>query len=67
MNLLFLGPILPPESVSQTSVNIFSVVAITLSAILFVTIVLILFRHNSGVGRLKSQSQDNSFDKGEEK
>lgn len=65
MNLLFLGPIFPPESVSQTSANIFSVVAITLSAILFVTIVLTLFRHDCRVGPLKSQ--DNSFDQGEEK
>lgn len=67
MNSLFPEPILPPEFVWQTSANAFSIVALTFSAILFVTVVLILFRHDSGVRPLKSQSQDNSFDQGEEK
>lgn len=67
MNPLFPGPILPPEFVSQTSANIFSIVAITLSAILFVTVVLILFRHNPGVRPFKSRSRNDSFDEGETK
>ena len=67
MNSLFPGPILPPEFVWQTSANVFSIVALTLSAILFVTVVLILFRHDSGVRRLKSRSSNDSFDQGEEK
>lgn len=67
MNPLFPGPILPPQFVWQTSANIFSIVAITLSAILFVTVVLILRRHASGFAPLKSQSQDKFFDQGEKK
>lgn len=65
MNPLFPGPVFPPQFVSQTSANIFSIVALALSAILFVSVVLILFRHNSCVGPLKSRND--SFDEGETK
>jgi len=64
MNPLFPGPILPPHFGWQTSANIFSVVAITLNAILFVTVVLILFRHGSGVRPFKPRSRNNFSDQG---
>ena len=67
MNPLFPGPILPPEFVSQTSANVFSIVAITLSAILFATVVLILFWHGSGVRPLKSRSRKHFSNEGETK
>ena len=66
MNPFFSGPILPSEFVSQTSANVFSIVAITLSAILFVTVVLILFRSGSGIRPLKSRSRKH-FSEGETK
>lgn len=67
MNSLLPGPILPSEFVSQTSANIFSIVALTLSAILFATVVLILSRHGSGVRPLKSRSRNDSLIEGETK
>jgi hypothetical protein len=67
MNPVFAALIPPPEFGSQTSAHVFSVVAITLSAILLVTVVLILFRHDSGVTPFKSQSRNDSFDHGEKK
>jgi hypothetical protein len=65
MNPLFPGPILPPELVSQTSAALFSIIAFTLSGVLFATVVLILFRHDSSVRPIKNQSRTDSFDEGE--
>ena len=65
MNPLFPGPILPPEIVSHTSAALFSIVALTLSGVLFATVVLILFRHDSSVRPIKAQSHRDSFDEGE--
>jgi len=67
MNPLFPGPILPPELLSQSSSTLFSILAFTLSGILFATVVLILFRHNSGVRPIKTQPRRDSFDEGEMK
>jgi len=67
MNLLFPGPILPPEIVSHTSAALFSIIAFTLSGVLFATVVLILFRPNSTVRPIKTQSRRDSFDEGETK
>ena len=67
MNPLFPGPILPPELVSQTSSALFSIIAFTLSGVLFATVVLILFRHDSSVRPIKNQSRTDSFDEGETK
>lgn len=64
MNPLFPGPILPPL-VSHTSAALFSIIAFTLSGVLFATVVLILFRHDSGVRPIKNQSRTDSFDEGE--
>ena len=67
MNPLFPGPILPPEIVSHTSAALFSIIAFTLSGVLFVTVVLILFRHDSSVRPVKTQSRRDSLDEGETK
>jgi len=67
MNPLFPGPILPPELVSHTSAVLFSIIAFTLSGVLFATVVLILFRHDSRVRPVKIKSRTNSFDEGETK
>jgi hypothetical protein len=67
MNPLFPGPILPPEIVSHTSAALFSIIAFTLSGVLFATVVLILFRHDSSVRPIKTQSRRDSFDEGETK
>ena len=66
MNPIFPGPILTPI-VSQTSTALFSIIAFTLSGLLFATVVLILFRHGSSVRPIKSQSRRDSFDEGETK
>jgi len=67
MNPLFPGPILPPEIVSHTSAALFSIIALTLSGVLFATVILILFRHDSGIRPIKNQSRRDSFDEGETK
>lgn len=67
MNPLFPGPILPPELLSQSSSALFSIIAFTLSGVLFATVVLILFRHDSRVRPAKTKSRRNSFDEGETK
>jgi len=67
MNPLFPGPILPPEFISRTSAVLFSILAFTLSGILFATVVLILFRLNSSVRPIKTQPRRDSFDEGEMK
>jgi len=67
MNPLFPGPILPPELLSQSSSALFSIIALTLSGVLFATVVLILFRHDSSVRPIKTQSPRDSFDEGETK
>jgi len=67
MNPLFPGPILPPEFISRTFAALFSILAFTLSGILFAMVVLILFRHDSGVRPVKTQSHRDSFDEGEMK
>jgi len=67
MNPLFPGPILPPELLSQSSSALFSIIALTLSGVLFATVVLILFRHDSNVRRVKTQSARDSFNEGEMK
>jgi hypothetical protein len=67
MNLLFPGPILPPELLSQSSSALFSSIAFTLSGVLFATVVLILFRHDSSVRPVKTQSRRDWFDEGETK
>jgi hypothetical protein len=67
MNPLSPGPILPPEIVSHTSATLFSIIALTLSGVLFATVVLILFRHDSSVRPIKVQSRRDSFDEGETK
>ena len=67
MNPLFPGPILPPELLSQTSSALFSIIVFTLSGVLFATVVLILFRHDSSVRPIKNQSRRDSFDEGETK
>jgi len=65
MNPLFPGPILPPELVSHTSAALFSIIAFTLSGVLFATVVLILYRHDSSIRPIKNQSRRDSFDEGE--
>jgi len=65
MNPLLPGPILPPELLSQISAALFSIIAFTLSGVLFATVVLILFRHASSVRPIKNQSRRDSFDEGE--
>jgi len=67
MNPLFPGPILPPEIVSHTSATLFSIIALTLCGVLFATVVLILFRHDSSVRPIKVESRRDSFDEGETK
>jgi len=67
MNPLSPGPILSPELVSQTSAALFSIIAFTLSGVLFAAVVLILVRHDSGVRTIKTQSRRDSFDEGETK
>ena len=67
MNPLFPGPILPPELLSQSSSALFSIIALTLSGVLFATVVLILFRHDSSARTIKTQSHRDSFDEGEMK
>ena len=67
MNPLFPGPMFPPEIVSHTSSSLFSIIAVTLSGVLFATVVLILFRHDSSVRPIKTQSPRDSFDEGETK
>ncbi len=67
MNPPFPGPILPPELLSQSSPALFSIIAFTLSGVLFATVVVILFRHGSSVRPIKSQSRRDSFDEGETK
>ncbi len=67
MNPLFPGPILLPDLVSRTSAALFSIIAFTLSGVLFVTVVLILFRYDSRVRPIKTQSRRDSFDGGETK
>ena len=67
MNPLFPGPILPPEIVSHTSATLFSIIALTLSGVLFGTVVLILFRQGSSVRPIKAQSRRDSLDEGETK
>ncbi len=67
MNPLFPGPILPPEFASPTSANVFSIVAFTLSAVLFVAVVLILFRHDCGIRPFKFPSRNDSCNGGEKK
>lgn len=47
MNPLYPAPFFPPDFISQTSANFFSIFAFTLSAVLFVAVVLILFSHDS--------------------
>jgi len=64
MNPLFPGPILPPELFSQSSSVLFSIIAFTLSGVLFATVVLILFRHDPSVRPVKPQSPRDSFDEG---
>ena len=65
MNSLFPGPILPLELVPRNSASIFAEVVIALIAILFITVVLIIFRHDFSVRPFKSRN--NSFDQGETK
>lgn len=67
MNPLFLGPILPPELLSQSSSALFSIIAFTLSGVLFVTVVLIIFRHDSSVRPVKTNPLQDSLDEGETK
>jgi len=67
MNPLFPGPILPPEIVSHTSAALFSIIAFTLSGVLFATVVLILFRHDSSGRPIEAQSRRDSLDEGETK
>ena len=66
MNPIFPGPILPPIA-SHTSAALFSILAFTLSGVLFATVVLILFRHGPIVRPIKNQSRRDSFDEGEMK
>ena len=66
MNPLFPGPILSPI-VSHTSIALFSIIAFTLSGVLFATVVLILYRHDSSIRPIKNQSRRDSFDEGEKK
>jgi hypothetical protein len=65
MNPLLPGPLLPPELLSQTSAAFFSIIAFTLSGVLFATVVLILFRHGSSVRPIRTQFRRDSFDEGE--
>jgi hypothetical protein len=67
MNPLFPGPILPSELVSQTPAALFSIIAFALSGVLFATVVLILFRHDSSVRPVKTNPLQDSFDEGETK
>ena len=67
MNPLFPGPILPPALLSQSYAALFSIIAFTLSGILFATVALILFRHDSSVRPIKNQARRDSFDEGEMK
>lgn len=67
MNPILAAPILRPAFVSLTSADIFSIVAVALSAILFVAVLLILFRRVSANQPLESQSRNDSFNEGEKK
>ncbi|MGH9739609.1 MAG: hypothetical protein ACRD4X_13645 [Candidatus Acidiferrales bacterium] len=67
MNSFLAAPILPTEFVSRTSADIFSIVAVALSAILFVAVLLILFRRVSANQPLESKSRNDSFNEGEKK
>ena len=65
MNPLLPGPILPAELLSQNSANVFSIIAFTLSGVLFATVVLLLLRHDSSVRPIKTQFGRDSFSEGE--
>jgi len=67
MNPLSPGLILPPELVSQTPAALFSIIAFTLSGVLFATAVLILYRHDSSVRAVKTNPLKDLFDEGETK
>lgn len=67
MKLVFPGPILPPDVVVRVSANIFSVIVVSFTTLLYLAMALFPFWKDSGGKPGDPESPDDPFYQGEKK
>jgi hypothetical protein len=67
MTPVLFGPILPPDFVLRASSNIFSVIVVSFTTLLYLAMALFPFWKDSGSTPPDPESPDDPFDQGEKK